>query len=153
MEECAQDSQGLGGQNESSGDGSLALADDTLLLVLLGLRGVHVEDVVATLKALVVGEEDDLLGVVVQIGSGLLDDGETLVDAVEGLVTEGVGALDVRGDVAVRLGEVRKDGSGEGLIGRVTKLDGALGVAVVLDGVDTVADQGVVEKVLQNDYC
>lgn len=148
VEEGAQDSQGLSREDESGGDSGLALANDALLLVLLGLRRVDLENVVAALDALVVGEEEDVLGVVVEVRGGLLDNGETLVEGVERLVAKRVGTLDVRRDVLVRLGEVRDDGKSEGLVGRVTERDGALSDAVGLDGGDAIGDQRVVEEVL-----
>lgn len=117
--------------------------------MLLGLRRVDFENVVAALDTLVVGEEDDVLGVVVEIRGGLLDNGETLIEGVERLVAKRVGTLDVRRDVLVRLGEVREDGSSEGLVGRVAEGNGALSDAVGLDGGDAIGDQRVVEEVLR----
>ena len=83
-----------------------------------------------------------------QLAGGLLHDGEALIDAVERLVADGVGALDVGGDVGVGLGEPGDDGGGKRLVGRVAELDGALGVLVGGEGGDAVVDEGVVEEVL-----
>lgn len=49
----------------------------------------------------------------------------------------------------VGLGEVGDDGSGEGLVSGVGELDGALAEFVGLEGVDTVANDRVVEEMLQ----
>lgn len=149
---AAGEGERLVGDLDEGGDGGLALAQVALLGVLLGLGGVDLEDVVAALDALVVGQEDEGLGVAVELGGGLLDEGEALVDARQRLLAEGVGARDVRRDVLVRLGEVRQDGRGERLVGRVAELERALSVGVGVDGVgdgaDAVGDEGVVEEVL-----
>lgn len=152
-QEAAQPAQSLVADNKGSRDSGLALAHEALLLDLLGFAGVDLEHVVAALKALVVREQDQAAGIVVQIGGGLLDNGEALVDAVEGLVTKGIGASDVRRDVLVRLGEPGKDGSSKGLVGRVAELQGALSVLIGLDGVNAVADQGIGEEVLWGKIC
>lgn len=145
--------EGLVADLEDGGDGGLALANVALFGLLLGLGVEDVENVVAALETLVDGEEDDGLGVVVELAGGLLDDGEALVDAVQGLVADGVDALDVGRDVLVGLGEVGDDGDGKGLVGRVAELDGLLGVGVGVDGggdgVDAIADEGVAENVLK----
>ncbi len=107
---------------EDGGDGGLALAQVALLRLLLGLGAVDVKDVVATLEALIVGQEDEGLGVAVELGGGLLDNGEALVDAGQRLLAERVGALDIRRDELVGLGEVGEDGGGKGLVGRVAEL-------------------------------
>lgn len=74
---------------------------------------------VLALQTLGVGQEDEGLGVVVELGGGLLDNGQLLVELVEGLVAECVGAVDVGGDVLVGAGEPGKDGGGKGLVGGV----------------------------------
>lgn len=48
----------------------------------------------------------------------------------------------------VRLGEVGDDWSGEGLVSGVGELDGALAEFVGLEGVDAVANDRVVEEML-----
>lgn len=122
--------------------------------MLLGLGVVDAEDVVAALEALVVREQDQALCVIVNLRGGLLDDGETLVDAVESLVTQRVGTLDIRDEIGrecvVGLGEVRKDGYSKGLVGRVAELDGSLSVRVAGDSCDAVADEGVGKEMLLN---
>lgn len=118
------------------------------MLNLLGLAGIDVKDVVTALDTLVVREQNQAASVVVQIAGGLLDDGEALVDAVEGLVTERVGPSDVGRDVLVGLGEPGEDGSSKSLVGRIAELDGALSVLVGPDSVDAIADQRVGEEVL-----
>ncbi len=144
--------EGLVADLEEGGDGGLALAQVALLGLLLGLGAVDLEDVVAALEALVVGQEDEGLGVAVELGRGLLDDGEALVDAGQRLLAERVGTLDVRRDELVGLGEVGQEGGGKGLVGRVAELERALGVGVGVDGAgdgaDAVGDEGVVEEVL-----
>jgi hypothetical protein len=68
----------------------------------------------------------------VDLLSGLLDDGESLVNAVEDRIPQGIDLFDVRRDVLVGLGEVGNDGSSEGLVSGVAELDGALAVFVGL---------------------
>lgn len=48
----------------------------------------------------------------------------------------------------VGLGEVGDDGGGEGLVSSVSELDGALAEFVGLEGVDAVADDRIVEEML-----
>lgn len=107
---------------------------------------------VAALEALVVGQQDEGLCVAVELGGGLLDGGEALVDAGQRLLADRVGALNVRRDELVGLGEVGQEGCSEGLVGRVAELKRALRVGVGVDsagdGVDAVGDDGVVEEVL-----
>lgn len=114
---AAQPSQRLVANNKSRGDGSLALGDDALLLELLELGGVDLEDVLLALEPLLVGEQDQSTGVVVEVISGLLDDGEALFDAVQGLVAKGVGLLDIGRDEAIGSRKVGDDGGGKGLVG------------------------------------
>lgn len=148
-QEGADPAQSLVADDEGSGNSSLALTNKASLLLLLGLGTVDLEDVVAALDTFVVGEEDQALGVVVQLGGRLLDDGEGGIEAVEGLVANGVRTLNVGRNVLVWLGEVGEDRSSEGLVSRVTELEGALGVLVALDGGDAVVDQRVVEEMLE----
>lgn len=103
---------------------------------------------IPSLKALVVGEKDEALGIVVELLGGLHDNGELLVDAVEGLIAEGVDLLDVRRDILVRPLEPGKNGSGKGLVSGVAELDRPLSVFVGLESVDAVANDGVVEEML-----
>ena len=103
---------------------------------------------VPALEALVVGEKDEALGIVVELLGGLHDNGEFLVDAVEGLVAEGVDLLDVRRDILVGPLEPGKNGSGKGLVSGVAELDRPLSVFVGLESVDAVANDGVVEEML-----
>jgi hypothetical protein len=77
--------------------------DQAGLLVLLILRGVDMENMVLALQALSVGQQDETFGFVVEFVGGLLDDGEMLIDAVEGLVAELIGLLDVGRGVLVGL--------------------------------------------------
>lgn len=147
-DQAAEPVEGLVAHDEHGCDDGLASSHEASLLILLVLGGVDLEDVVLALEPLVVGEEDEALGVVVEIVGGLLDDGEALVDAVQRLVANLVGPGDVGGDVLDGLGEVGEDGSGEGLVGGVAELDGLLAVLVGLEGVDAVADEGVVQQVL-----
>lgn len=140
--------QRLVANNQHRHDRSLAVSDDATLLILLVLARVDLEDVVAALEGLVVGQPDQALGVGVELAGGLLDDGEALVQAVEGLVAERVGAGNVGRDVGVGLFQPGENGSGDGLVGGVAELDGALAELVGLEGVDAVTDDGVVEEVL-----
>lgn len=147
-EQAAEPAQRLVADDEGGGDGGHALGDDALLLRLLDLCGVDLEDVVAALDTLVEGQEDQATRVPVELAGGLADDGEVLVEAVERLVANTVGRLDVRGDELIGLGEPRHDGAGKGLVCRVAELNGTLAILVGLEGVDTVADEGVVEQML-----
>ena len=63
------------------------------------------------------GREHQVAGALVDLSRGFADDGKALVDGREGAVAEGVGLLDVGGDVLVRLLEEGEDGLGEGLVG------------------------------------
>lgn len=92
---AAQPSQRLVANNKGRGDGSLALGYYALLLKLLKLGGVDLEDVLLALESFLVGEKNQSTGVVVEVIGGLLDDGEALLDAVQGLVAKGVGLLDI----------------------------------------------------------
>lgn len=53
------------------------------------------EDVLLALESFLVGEQNQSTGIVVEVIGGLLDDGEALFDAVQGLVAKAVGLLDV----------------------------------------------------------
>lgn len=92
---AAQPSQRLVANNKGRGDGSLALSHYALLLELLKFGSVDLEDVLLALESLLVGEQNQSTGIVVEVISGLLDDGEALLDAVQGLVAKGVGLLDI----------------------------------------------------------
>ena len=118
-EEAANPAQGLVADNQRRRDGSLAVANVAALLILFRLSGVDIEHVVTALKGLVVGQEDEALGLGIELAGGLLDGGEALVEAVERLVAKRVGAGDVGRDVLVRLGEIGQDGGSKGLVGRV----------------------------------
>lgn len=135
--------------HKGGGNDSLALTHETLLLDLLNLGSIYLKNVIATLDAFVEGEQNQVAGFVVQVAGGLLHNGKALIDAIEGLVAEGVGAGDVRGEITVRLGKPREDGSSKGLVSRVTEFERALSELVGLDSVDAVADDWVGEKVLQ----
>ena len=147
-DEATDPRQRLVADDKSSEQGSLSMGNDTLLLSLLDLGVVDLEDVVAALEAHAVGQEDEALGVGVNVGGGLLDSGEALVKASQGGVAEGVGLGDVRRDVLVRLGEKGDDGGSESLVGGISQGNGALAVLVRLEGLDAIVDDGVVEEVL-----
>lgn len=147
-DEAAEPSERLIADDESREKGGLAVGNNSLLLDLLDLRGVDLENVVATLDALVQGQVDEALGIGVDVGGGLLDGRETLVKAGEGGIAERVGLGDVRRDVLVGLEEEWDDGGGKGLVGGVGQGNGALAILVGLEGLDAIADEGVVEKVL-----
>lgn len=53
------------------------------------------EDVLLALKSFLVGEQNQSTGIVVEVIGGLLDDGEALLEAVQGLVAKGIGLLDI----------------------------------------------------------
>lgn len=150
VEIAAQPGEGLVADDEAGGDGGLALGDEALLVGLLVLGGVDLEDVVLALEALVVGQQDQTLGLVVEVVGGLLDHGESLVDAVERLVAKVVDPVGVGSDVLKGLGEPGDHGSSKGLVSRVAELDGPLAQLVGLEGVNTIMDDGVVEQVLQS---
>lgn len=104
---------------------------------------------VLALEALAEREQDETLGVRVEVGRRLLDNGKALVDLAEGLLAQGVDLLDVGRDVVVGPAQVGEDGLGQRLVGRVAERDGLLAILVASDGVDAVADDRVVEDVLQ----
>jgi hypothetical protein len=141
------------GEDEGSSDGSLAGRDQgeagvVTTVGLLVLAGVCAQDMIAALETLVVGEQDDALGIGVQLVGGLLDGREALIDLCQGLVAEVVCLLDVGLDVLVGAVEVGYDGGGKGLVGRVAKLDGLCAVWVRLEGLDTVVNNVVTIQVL-----
>lgn len=148
VQEGADPRERLVANDERSDNGGLSVSDEARLLVLLVFRAVHLKDVVPTLEALVVGEKDEALGIVVKLLGGLHDNGESLVDAVEGLVAEGVDLLDVRRDILVGPLEPGNNGSGKGLVSGVAELDRLLAVFVGLESVDAVANDGVGEEML-----
>lgn len=86
VQERAQPRERLVANDEDGGNGSFSVRDEASLLDLLDLRVVDLEDVVLTLKALLNWEEDESAGILVEFIGWLLDDGELLVDTVEGLV-------------------------------------------------------------------
>jgi len=86
MQERAQPRESLVANDEDGGNGSFSVRDEASLLDLLDLRVVDLEDVVLTLKTLLNWEEDESAGILVELIGGFLDDGELLVDTVEGLV-------------------------------------------------------------------
>ena len=143
-EKAAEPAQCLVANDERGGNSGAVVSDKASLLVLLVLVRIDAVNVVTALDALVVRKEDEGTGVVVKVGRRLLDDGEALVNLAKGLVANRVGLLYIWGDVTVRLREPRKDGSGEGLVGRVTERNGALTKLIGFDRVNAVADDGVV---------
>lgn len=136
-------------RNGSQRDG-LARKQNTIAADLLALARVDVKDVVAALRGLSDRVKDKVLGLLVDLGGGLADDGEAAVERVEGAVAQRIGLLDVRRDVAVGLRQVGKNGLGEGLVGGGANGEALLAVLVVLDGGDAVGDERVLEEVLQN---
>jgi hypothetical protein len=147
-EESAEPAESLVADNQNGDDSSLAVSDKAGLLVLLVLGRVDVQDVITALNTLVVREQNQTLGIIVDVVGGLLDYGEALVNAGERLIAKRIRLREVGRDVLVGLGEIGHDRSGEGLVGRVTELDGSLAVLVGLEGIDTVADDRVVEQML-----
>lgn len=152
-EEVTDESDSLAGDDEGSSDGSLAGGDQgeaglVAAVGLLVLAGVGAPDMVAALKALVVWEQDNALGIGVQLVGGLLDDRETLIDLGQCLVAEVVGLLDIGLDILVGAVEVVDNGSGKGLVGRVAELDGLCAVRVRLERLDAIMDNVVVVQVL-----
>lgn len=121
-QEVANESDSLAGEDEGSGDGSLTGGDqgEAGLIATVGLlilAGVGGQDVVAALEALVVWEQDNALGVGVQLVGGLLDDREALVDLGQCLVAEVVRLLDVGLNILVGAVEIGHNGGGKGLVG------------------------------------
>lgn len=153
VEEVTNESDGLAGEDEGSSDGSLAGGDQgeaglTAAVGLLVLAGVGAEDMVAALDALVVWEQDNALGIGVQLVGGLLDDRETLIDLGQCLVAEVVCLLDIGLDILVGAVEVGYNGGGKGLVGRVAELDGLRAVRVRLERLDAIMDNVVIVQVL-----
>lgn len=64
----------------------------------------------------VVREEEEFVGVFVEVGSGFFYDREVFVDFVESLVVDCVGFLDVGRDIVVGFCELWKNGCCEGLV-------------------------------------
>lgn len=152
-QEVANESDSLAGEDEGSSDGSLAGGDqgEAGLIATVGLlilAGVGGEDVVAALEALVVWEQDNVLGVGVQLVGGLLDDREALIDLGQCLIAEVVRLLDVGLNVLVGAVEIGHDGSGKGLVSRVAELDGLRAVRVRLERLDAIMDNVVTVQVL-----
>jgi hypothetical protein len=145
VQEGANPREGLVANDKDCGNSSLYVGDEACLLVLLKFRVVDLEDVILTLETLVVWEEDKSSRILVELLGGLLGDGESLVDAVEGLATQGVDLSDVRRDVLTGLREVGNYRSSKGLVSGFAEVDGTLAVFVRLEGADAVADNRVVE--------
>lgn len=147
-QEAANGLDNLRRDDQRRGQQRLAIRHQAVAADLLALAAVRLEDVVLAGQAGAVGQEDQVAGVGVDLAGGLLDDGELGVDLGEGGVAEGVGPGDVGRDVLVGLLEVGDDGLGEGLVGRVAELEGALAVGVGLERLDAVVDYWVAEEVL-----
>lgn len=152
-EEVTNEPDGLAGEDEGSSDCSLAGGDQgeaglVAAVGLLVLAGVGAPDMVAALEALVVWEQDNALGIGIQLVGGLLDDREPLIDLGQCLVAEVVGLLDIGLDILVGAVEVGYNGSGKGLVGRVADLDGLCAVRVRFERLDAIMDNVVIVQVL-----
>jgi hypothetical protein len=148
VQEGADPRQRLVANDKDGGSSSLSVGDEACLLVLFDFRVIDLEDVILALETLMVWEEDKSPRILVELLGGLLGDGESLVDAIEGLAAQGVDLLDVRRDILVGLREVGNNGSSEGLVSGFAELDGALAVFVGFEDMDAVADNWVVEQML-----
>lgn len=149
VQEGAEPAQCLVANDKNGSQCGLSGGDKTGLLILLVLRVVDLEDVVLALETLVVGQENQFLGLTVELIGGLLDDREALVDTIEGLVTDRVGLLDIRRDVLVGLSQPGNDWGSKSLISGVTELNRLLAELVCSESVNTVADDGIVQKMLK----
>lgn len=152
-QEVTNEPDSLAGEDKSSSDGGLAGGDQgeagvAATVGLLVLAGVGAPDVVASLETLVVWEQDNALGIGVQLVGGLLDDREALVDLGQGLVAQVVCLLDVGLDILIGTVEVGHDGSGKCLVGRVAELDGLGAVGVRLERLNAIVDNVVTVQVL-----
>lgn len=132
--------------NDNDGDDSgLSTRNQALLSVLLELGRVDSQNVILGFKALMVGQQNDVLNVVVELSGGLLGGREMLVKSVKRLVAERVGLDDVGRNVLVRRGEPRDRKDGEGFVNIIAKLDELLAIIICFQGVDAVTDERVVQ--------
>jgi hypothetical protein len=92
-----------------------------------------------------VGQQNGVLNVVVELSGGLLGGREMLVKSVKRLVAERVGLDDVGRNVLVRRGEPRDRKDGEGFVNIIAKLDELLAIIICFQGVDAVTDERVVQ--------
>jgi hypothetical protein len=149
LEPSRQISQRLGREHQARRDDSLAGSDDAITTALLVFRAIDIEEVLLD----VAGHTDGKSGGVVDSAADLLgifaDDGEARVDLGQTLVTQSIGAGQVRCDIAVRGGEVRQDGLGDAGVGVVAELEGLGAVGIALEEGDGVGDDGVGGEMLK----
>lgn len=86
VQEGAQPRECLVANDKNGGNGSLSMGDEASLLDLLDLGIVDLENMVLALKTLLERKHDESASILVELVGGLLDSGELLVDAIEGLV-------------------------------------------------------------------
>lgn len=144
-------SQRLGRQHQARRDNSLAGSNDTIATALLVFGAIDLEEVLLDVAShadresgSVVDGATDLLGV-------FTDDGEARVDLGQTLVTQSIGAGQVRCDIAVRSGEVGQNGLGDAGVGVVAELEGLGAVGVALEEGDGVGDDGVGGEMLERE--
>jgi hypothetical protein len=112
----------------------LSIRDNALTTNLLLLRAKDAEYVFLAVVPDLQRVEDDGFSFVEDLTGGLLDVGELGVEGRERAVAEGVGFLDVGGDVFVWFGEVGEEGLAEALVACVCDFEGLGAVGVRLEG-------------------
>lgn len=142
---------GLSSNDERSGDRGFPTQDQTKSVVttsLLVLVRIDVNNVVESFMAFVQREEDQFLGICVQLIGRLLYDRELLVDFGKGLVSKVIGFLEVWLEILIWARQVRQDGNSKGLIRRIAQLDRLLTVRICLECFDTIMNYGVAVDML-----
>lgn len=140
--------EALGGKSDGRDDGGLAVNHQRVAIELVGFGLIDGKNVLPPRLADAEREEDDLLGVIDDLGSRLLDDWELLLDSGEGLVANSVHPLDVWGDILIRLAEEGEDVVGEALISSVANVKRLLPKGSRLVGSHSILDGGECKKML-----
>lgn len=148
-EECREPGERFARNNDRGSQSRLSVCDQTLAANLLHLPLIRAQNVVLALTPLLQREEDDKLRILVELAGGLLDHGELGVDARERAVTDGIGLLDVGGDIFVGTRENVDEGLAEFLVAGRCEVERLGAVWVFLEGGDAVADDGVGVEVLR----
>ena len=91
--------QDVAPDNQPRRDGSLAIRDVALPAYLLDFALIRPDHILLPLDALSQRQEDETLGIIVQLARWFLDGRDARVDAVQGGVAERVGAGEDGGQV------------------------------------------------------
>lgn len=138
LQEGANPSQRLLGQNETGSNNGLSRSENTITTTLLVLRTIDIIDMELSIASQTNRQRSPVVDRAAQLLGIFLEDGEAGIDLSETLVTEGVGAGQVRRYIAVGSGEVGQDGLGDAGVALVGEFDGlcSVGIALVVgDGV------------------